>query len=261
MRTKSPARTCAPAIPSCCNGPATSSRRSSPWSLDRRPEGALPYVFPDHCPVCGSLAVRPPGEVVRRCTGGLTCSAQVEERLIHFVSRPAFDIDGLGEKSIREFHRDGLIQGPADIFRLPDREAEIAVREGWGDASARNLSARDCRTPDHRPVALHLRPGHSPDRGNECETPGAALWLVPDLAGADDGGSADRVGSPQRSRQHRRHRAGDRRGTGRVLRRGAQRRHCRRAGRPAADRGRAAGGRRRQPGGQGGRVHRHAGPR
>ena len=106
----------------------------------RRPD-ALPYVFPDHCPVCGSLALRPPGEVVRRCTGGLVCSAQVEERLIHFVSRHAFDIEGLGEKTIREFHADRLIEGPADIFRLPDREAEIAVREGWGELSARNLSA------------------------------------------------------------------------------------------------------------------------
>jgi DNA ligase (NAD+) len=107
----------------------------------KRPPGALPYLPPGHCPVCGSLALRPPGEVVRRCTGGLTCSAQVEERLIHFVSRAAFDIDGLGEKSIREFHADGLIASPADIFRLPGREAEIAVREGWGELSARNLSA------------------------------------------------------------------------------------------------------------------------
>lgn len=106
----------------------------------QRPPGAQPYAFPDHCPVCGSLAIRPPGEVVRRCTGGLVCSAQVEERLIHFVSRPAFDIEGLGDKTIREFHADRLIEGPADIFRLPDREAEIAAREGWGEVSARNLS-------------------------------------------------------------------------------------------------------------------------
>ena len=101
---------------------------------DKRKPGTKPYVFPDHCPVCGSLAVRPPGEAVRRCTGGLTCPAQTEERLIHFVSRPAFDIDGLGEKTIREFHADGLVRGPADIFALPAREAEIAGREGWGEA-------------------------------------------------------------------------------------------------------------------------------
>ncbi|HEY2133556.1 MAG TPA: NAD-dependent DNA ligase LigA [Acetobacteraceae bacterium] len=107
---------------------------------DKRPPGAEPYVFPDHCPVCHSVAVRPPGEVVVRCTGGLICPAQTEERLIHFVSRPAFDIDGLGDKTIREFHVDGLVRGPADIFRLPEREAEIAAREGWGELSARNLS-------------------------------------------------------------------------------------------------------------------------
>jgi DNA ligase (NAD+) len=83
--------------------------------------------------------VRPQGEVVRRCTGGLTCAAQTEERLVHFVSRPAFDIDGLGEKTIREFHAEGLVRGPADIFRLPEHEAEIAAREGWGAVSARNL--------------------------------------------------------------------------------------------------------------------------
>ncbi len=108
---------------------------------EKRPAHAVPYSFPDHCPVCGSLAIRPPGEVVKRCTGGLTCSAQVEERLIHFVSRPAFDIEGLGEKTIREFHADGLIASPADIFRLPDREDDIARRDGWGELSARNLAA------------------------------------------------------------------------------------------------------------------------
>jgi DNA ligase (NAD+) len=98
-----------------------------------------PYMFPELCPVCGSLAVRPPGEVVRRCTGGLICAAQMEERLIHFVSRGAFDIEGLGEKTIREFHAEGLVRSPGDIFRLVDHETEIAAREGWGELSARNL--------------------------------------------------------------------------------------------------------------------------
>jgi DNA ligase (NAD+) len=108
--------------------------------LEKRPKGAKKYVFPDHCPVCGSAALRPPGEAVRRCTGGLICAAQVEERLIHFVSRHAFDIEGLGIKRIQELHADGLIKSPADIFRLPRHEAEIAEREGWGALSARNLS-------------------------------------------------------------------------------------------------------------------------
>ncbi len=107
---------------------------------ERRPKGSKPYRFPEVCPVCGSHAVRPPGEAVRRCTGGLICAAQRVERLIHFVSRPAFDIDGLGEKTIREFYDEGWLQGPADLFTLPAREAEIAAREGWGTVSARNLS-------------------------------------------------------------------------------------------------------------------------
>jgi DNA ligase (NAD+) len=108
---------------------------------DMRPDGTEPFTMPTHCPVCGSAAIRPPGEVVRRCTGGLACPAQVVERLVHFVSRPAFDIDGLGEKTIREFHADGLVATPPDIFALPQRETEIAAREGWGAQSARNLSA------------------------------------------------------------------------------------------------------------------------
>ena len=107
----------------------------------RRPADAVPYVPLTHCPVCHSLAVRPPGEAVRRCTGGLVCPAQTVERLIHFCSRRAFDIEGMGEKTIVEFHRDGLIAGPADIFRLHAHESDIAKREGWGALSARNLIA------------------------------------------------------------------------------------------------------------------------
>jgi DNA ligase (NAD+) len=109
--------------------------------LDLRPDGTKPYEARTHCEVCGSLAVRPPGEVVRRCTGGLICPAQTVERLIHFCSRRAFDIEGMGEKTVVEFHADGLISGPADIFKLHAREAEIAQREGWGTLSARNLIA------------------------------------------------------------------------------------------------------------------------
>jgi DNA ligase (NAD+) len=122
---------------------------------EKRPKGAKQFQMPDRCPVCGSHAVRPPGEAVRRCTGGLTCPAQTVERLIHFVSRPAFDIDGLGEKTIREFHEDRLIRGPADIFRLPDHEAEIAKREGWGETSARNLS-RAVRARKKIPLARFI---------------------------------------------------------------------------------------------------------
>jgi len=105
--------------------------------LERRPPDARPYEFPDHCPQCGSLAVREEGMVVRRCTGGLICPAQAVERLRHFVSRDCFDIEGMGAKHIAEFWEDGLIRGPADIFRL--RAEQIAGREGWGDVSANNL--------------------------------------------------------------------------------------------------------------------------
>jgi DNA ligase (NAD+) len=108
--------------------------------IDRRPPDAKPFQVPEVCPACGSHAVRPPGEAVRRCTGGLICPAQRVERLIHFVSRMAFDIDGLGEKTIQEFYDEGWLHGPADVFRLPQREAEIATRDGWGKQSARNLS-------------------------------------------------------------------------------------------------------------------------
>jgi DNA ligase (NAD+) len=123
--------------------------------LERRPKDAKPYVYPEVCPVCGSHAVRPPGEAVRRCTGGLICEAQRVERLIHFVSRPAFDIDGLGEKTIREFHEEGWLHGPADLFRLPQRESEIAAREGWGKTSAHNL-ARAIEARRHIPLARFI---------------------------------------------------------------------------------------------------------
>src|SRR6266481_690397 len=85
---------------------------------EKRPKDAQPYQFPDHCPICGSLAVREPGQVARRCTGGLICAAQAVERLRHFVSRDAFDIEGMGEKHIAELWDEKLIKAPADIFRL-----------------------------------------------------------------------------------------------------------------------------------------------
>ncbi len=108
-------------------------RRIEEPGVERGPE----WRFPDRCPACGSRAVRPDGEVVVRCTGGLVCPAQTVERLIHLVSRLAFDIDGLGEKSIAEFHEAGLIRTPADIFRL--RSEQLAGREGWKDVSIAKL--------------------------------------------------------------------------------------------------------------------------
>ncbi|WP_137870831.1 NAD-dependent DNA ligase LigA [Sphingopyxis sp. 2PD] len=107
-----------------------------------REEARDPYVFPDHCPVCGSEAVAEEGEVDVRCTGGLICAAQKFERLRHFVSRGALDIEGLGEKSIAEFLELGwLDKGPADIFRLHRRRDELLAREGWKEKSVDNLLA------------------------------------------------------------------------------------------------------------------------
>ena len=109
--------------------------------LDKRPRGTKKFRFPKRCPECGSLAVREEGEAAMRCTGGLVCPAQRVERLKHFVSRNAFDIEGLGAKHIEAFTEDGLIKTPADIFRLADRAEEIAERGGWGRQSADKLFA------------------------------------------------------------------------------------------------------------------------
>ena len=106
-----------------------------------RDEPRDPYSFPDHCPECGSEAVAEDGEVDVRCTGGLICPAQRIERLRHFVSRGAMDIDGLGEKSLVEFVELGWLKGPADIFRLKDHRGELVGREGWKEKSVDNLLA------------------------------------------------------------------------------------------------------------------------
>jgi DNA ligase (NAD+) len=104
-----------------------------------RGEKRAPYIFPDHCPECNSEAVAEEGEVDIRCTGGLICPAQRIERLRHFVSRGAMDIDGLGEKSIVEFFELGWLHGPADIFRLKSHRGELVGRDGWQDKSVDNL--------------------------------------------------------------------------------------------------------------------------
>ncbi|MBD1205108.1 MAG: NAD-dependent DNA ligase LigA [Rhodobacteraceae bacterium] len=116
--------------------------------LSRRPEGAEPYVFPHRCPECGSDAVREEGDSVRRCTGGLICPAQAVERLVHFVSRAAFDIEGLGRKQVEMFFADDLlpVKEPADIFTLAARDAanplqKLRNRDGFGEKSVTNLWA------------------------------------------------------------------------------------------------------------------------
>ncbi len=117
--------------------------------LEKRPPDAKPFQFPTRCPVCGSKAVREfnprTGKLdsVRRCTGGLYCPAQVVERLKHFVSKHAFDIEGLGEKAIEQFFDHKFIRTPADIFTLEEREkrGEICIHclEGWGEKKIENL--------------------------------------------------------------------------------------------------------------------------
>ena len=102
-----------------------------------RGEPREPWPFPDHCPECGSEAVREEGEVDVRCTGGLICPAQRVERLRHFVSRNAMDIEGLGGTHVESFFADGLISSPADIYLLTSDK--LIGREGWGEISANKL--------------------------------------------------------------------------------------------------------------------------
>ncbi len=113
--------------------------------LDRRPADAEPFVVPERCPECGSLAIREAGEVVRRCTGGLICPAQAVERLAHFVSRDAFDIEGLGYKQIKLFFETGRVTRPVDIFTLERREErrldKLVNVTGFGRKSVENLFA------------------------------------------------------------------------------------------------------------------------
>ena len=104
------------------------------------------FSFPVKCPACGNPAMRSNGEAVRRCTGGFLCDAQSIERLIHFVSRDAFDIEGLGSKQIIHFNKLGWLKYPSDIFLLPDKIDEIALLDRMGQKSAKNLiNAIDAR--------------------------------------------------------------------------------------------------------------------
>ncbi len=106
---------------------------------DQRDGDPAPFKMPHECPVCASAVVREPGQAAWRCTGGLICRAQVKERLKHFVSRDAFDIEGLGGRHVEAFLEDGLIATPVDIFDLKEKRADIAARDGWGEKSADNL--------------------------------------------------------------------------------------------------------------------------
>ncbi len=198
--------------------------------LSARSPDAKPYAFPTVCPVCGSHAVREVHpetgrmDSVRRCTGGLICDAQVVEKLRHFVSRLAFDIEGLGDKQITAFHEEGLIKQPADIFRLKDQRGDLVEREGYGEQSvSKLLAAIDAR----REIALHrliyaLGIRHVGETTAKVLARSYGNW-----AGVRDGharGRRPRQRRLARTRLDRRHRRRGRDRGGRLLRRAAQHR-------------------------------------
>ena len=108
---------------------------------EQRPAGSTEFTFPETCPECDAPAIRPEGEAVRRCTNSLDCPAQRLEWLKHFVSRDAFDIEGLGARQIDQFVALGWVERPADIFRLAEKRDALATLDGYGDISIRNLLA------------------------------------------------------------------------------------------------------------------------
>ena len=200
---------------------------------EKRPKGAKRFAFPDVCPACCSHAAREINpntgkeDAVRRCTGGLICPAQRVERLKHFVSRNAFDIEGLGEKHIKAFYDDGLIQSPPDIFTLQARDkrsrAKLAAREGWAETSANKLfaaiEARRTVRLDRFIYALGIR--------HVGET--TARLLAQELRlrraisrGDEAGGCGPGRRGPRRARQYRADRARGREHHRRFLRREAQ---------------------------------------
>ncbi len=108
--------------------------------VEKRHTNASPFVFPQICPVCSSPAEREEGSVVFRCTGGMNCEAQAVERLKHFVSKGAFDIEGMGKKIVEQFWEKGLIKNPADIFTLEELHQDtLSSLEGWKELSLQNL--------------------------------------------------------------------------------------------------------------------------
>jgi len=111
--------------------------------VSKRISTSKPYTFPSFCPECNSPSERIEGDSVARCIGGITCPAQAVQGLAHFVSRGAFDIDGLGNKQIEQFYQLGWVKEPADIFKLKLRYENgikrLENRDGWGQKSANNL--------------------------------------------------------------------------------------------------------------------------
>ena len=147
--------------------------------LAKRPASTVPFVFPDHCPQCGSLAVRPEGEAIRRCTGGLICPAQLSERLRHFVARNAFDIEGLGRKQVPQLLEAGLVRSPVDLFRLSrdaQKLAKLAELDGWAARKVEKLKAAIEARRQGSTRAVHFRAGHSLRGRGQRQGPGPPLW-------------------------------------------------------------------------------------
>jgi DNA ligase (NAD+) len=221
-----------------------------------REEPRAAFAFPGHCPECQSEAVAEEGEVDVRCTGGLICPAQRTQRLEHFVSRKALDIEGLGEKTIAQFFALGWLESPADIYRLRQRRADILALEGWQEKSVDNLLAaiEAKRAPDSARLLFGLGIRHV------GETTSRDLMKhfhdLPTLRAVAEAAHS----SPCRGgfARHRRHRAFGGRGARRFLPRTAQ---CHGLGGPAQRSHPAAlrGQDGRQPGrGQDCGVHRQA---
>jgi len=175
--------------------------------LNKRPDDAVPYQFPELCPVCGSPAVREEGDAVRYCTGGLICAAQAVEKLKHFVARKALDIEGLGTKQIEMFYEDPdlPIKTPADIFTLAERDGanltKLSNRKGWKDKSVANLFAaiehkreiafarllfglgiRHVGETAAKDLALHYMTWEDMSAAAEKARPAALAWRAADLA-------------------------------------------------------------------------------
>ena len=156
------------------------------------------YAFPSLCPECGSEAIAEEGEVDVRCTGGLICPAQRVQRLIHFVSRGALDIEGLGEKTIQEFFDLGWLESPADVFRLRSRRSDILLRGGWQDKSVDNLLAaiEATRAPDGAKLLFGLGIRHigtvtARDLFKACGSVAEVGKVGQRLAQSDEGAIAD----------------------------------------------------------------------
>ncbi|WP_027258795.1 NAD-dependent DNA ligase LigA [Leisingera aquimarina] len=189
--------------------------------LAKRPADAAPYQFPQTCPECSSPAVREEGDAVRRCSGGLICPAQAVEKLKHFVSRAAFDIEGLGAKQVEQFHSDGWVKEPADIFDLQENYGsglqQLKNRDGWGEKSADNLFAaisekrtipmaklifalgiRHAGEVAGRDLALHYREWHAMAEAVDAARPAALAHRA-----ADEAEEAERQAAMQEGRRAR----------------------------------------------------------